>query len=226
MKRKNIGKFCMFGGLLLITAALCLIAFNIREDKQAANTVLDVLQEIRAEENLKQETDSLDKTDQDNPSVSPTEPPEQTENDAELEIPDYVRDPQMKMPEVKIKGQTYIGVVDIPALKLSLPVISEWTYSRLKLSPCRYQGSAYLNNLIIMAHNYKSHFGTLKNLKIGDEVYFTDMDENVFAYEVSDIETLGGTAIENMKTGDWDLTLFTCTIGGKTRVTVRCTRLE
>ena len=57
---------------------------------------------------------------------------------------------------------------------------------------------------------------------MGSEVIFTDMDGNRFIYAVSETEQLPGTAIEEMKSGDWDLTLFTCTIGGAARVTVRC----
>ena len=40
--------------------------------------------------------------------------------------------------------------------------------------------------------------------------------------EVDTIETVGGTDIEKMESGDWDLTLFTCTTGGKARAAVRC----
>jgi len=40
------------------------------------------------------------------------------------------------------------------------------------------------------------------------------------------VETLQPTAVEEMCSGDWDLTLFTCTLGGKFRVTVRCDRVE
>ena len=36
------------------------------------------------------------------------------------------------------------------------------------------------------------------------------------------METLMPTAVEEMESGDWDLTLFTCTVGGRTRVAVRC----
>ena len=48
------------------------------------------------------------------------------------------------------------------------------------------------------------------------------MDEHCFSYTVTALEELDGTTIEAMESGDWDLTLFTCTIGGKKRVTVRC----
>ena len=38
------------------------------------------------------------------------------------------------------------------------------------------------------------------------------------------LEILQPTAVEEMTSGDYDLTLFTCTYGGATRFTVRCLR--
>ncbi len=207
MKANRIGTWLMIGGLLLAAAALCLTFYNLWEGKQAGvmaenalNGVLSQLQQSPAPEASQEET-------------GPTLPP-------------YLRDPYKEMPVVEIDGQSYVGVVEIPALKLSLPVISEWTYPRLKIAPCRYQGSAYLNDLILMAHNFPSHFGSLGKLQIGDLVYFTDMEEYVFAYTVAELETLPTADIEGMISGDWDLTLFTCTVGGENRVTVRCDRVE
>ena len=55
------------------------------------------------------------------------------------------------------------------------------------------------------------------------------MDGNRFAYQVVVRETLEPTAIDEMQSeedGAWDLTLFTCTIGGQSRVTVRCVQVE
>jgi sortase A len=39
-------------------------------------------------------------------------------------------------------------------------------------------------------------------------------------------EVLKSTAIEEMEAGEWDLTLFTCTIGGADRITIRCEKTE
>ena len=139
--------------------------------------------------------------------------------------PSFVRYPDMEMPTEVIDGQTYIGMLEVPALELSLPVMSEWSYPRLKKAPCRYVGSIYSKDMIICGHNYDLHFGRLKDLAVGEEVRFTDMDGNVFIYAISGTEQLGKYAVDEMLAGDWDLTLFTCTKGGQTRVTVRC-RLE
>lgn len=198
MKTKQIGTWFIFSGLLLIAAALCFTVYNIKEQNQAARAAADALQQIS----------------------------QHSHPEEEGHIPEYLRDPQTKMPELAINGQDYIGVVDIPALGLRLPVIGEWSYPNLKLAPCRYQGSAYLDDLIIMAHNYSSHFGAIGDLRPGDEVYFEDMNGYVFAYEVMELETLAGTETDEMTAGEWDLTLFTCTIGGQSRVTVRCQRAE
>ena len=63
-------------------------------------------------------------------------------------------------------------------------------------------------------------------MEIGDTVQFTDMKGKVYIYEVGDIEILPPTATEEMIVSDWDLTLYTCTYGGESRVTVRCERDE
>ena len=162
-------------------------------------------------------------------SPEPFEITEETNTAAlleEVEIPDYLLNPDMEMPVENIDGIDYIGVLRIPTLELELPIISEWSYQKLKIAPCRYSGSAYQDDLIIAAHNYNSHFGNLKNLREGDTATFTDMDGNVFTYEMVELEILQPTDIEGMESGEWDLTLFTCTIGGSSRVTARFERVE
>ena len=62
------------------------------------------------------------------------------------------------------------------------------------------------------------------DLRPGDEIRFTDADGNVFSYTVADLEQLRASQVEDMITGDWDLTLFTCTPGGQLRIAVRCIR--
>lgn len=140
--------------------------------------------------------------------------PETTEAPVEM--------PGREMPEIEIDGNGYIGVLEIPALSRTLPVMSSWSYPKLKIAPCRYQGSVYEKNLIVMAHNYASHFGSLKKLSLGEILTFTDVDGNVFRYEVMELELLDPFMTEELEAGDWDLTLFTCTPGGQSRVTVRC----
>lgn len=138
--------------------------------------------------------------------------------------PAYMLAPNIEMPTIEVDGNEYVGYIHIPSLDLELPVLNEWSYPGLKIAPCRYVGSAYSNDLVIAAHNYKKHFGGIKNLNAGDVVTFTDVDNNVFNYKVALTDVLEPTATEEMVESDYDLTLFTCTLGGTSRVTVRCTR--
>ena len=208
--RKKKGTFLMAGGLLLMAAALFLTGYNLWDERRAAASADTVLLELPAEIR----------------TAAPAEPAPAPIDPDEIEIPDYILNPNMDMPTVELDGHSYLGVLKIPALGLELPVLSEWSYPNLKLAPCRYTGSAYLGNLILAGHNYRTHFGGLKELVPGDEVSFTDAVGNVFLYTVAELETLGKTDVEEMQAGDWDLTLFTCTYGGKNRVTVRCVPAE
>lgn len=140
----------------------------------------------------------------------------------EVDIPLYETNPEMEMPAVEINGNLYIGRIEFPTLNISLPVMKEWSYPRLKIAPCRYSGSAYKDNMVIIAHNYKSHFGNLKTLMSEEPVIFTDVDGNVFRYKVAEIDELQPTDIDKVTVENRDLTLMTCTIDSKCRVTVRC----
>lgn len=142
-----------------------------------------------------------------------------------IEAADDYPDPyNTDMTVAEIDGYGYIGYLSIPALGLELPVMSEWDYPRLKIAPCRYAGATKTDDLVIAAHNYARHFGTLSQLAAGDEVYFLDMDGVLSCYEVVEVITLAPTDVEEMTSGDYALTMFTCTYGGKSRVTVRCER--
>ena len=194
----------MTGGLLLITAALLLTAYNLWNERQAGVSAGKVLEQLQESVQTSASLDELE----------------------EQEIPDYILNPDMEMPTVDINGNLYIGTLEIPVLDLALPVMSEWSYPKLKIAPCRYAGTVYQGNFVIAAHNYRTHFGSLGNLSTGDRVTFTDVDGNLFSYDVAEVQILNPAAIEEMVSDDWDLSLFTCTLGGKTRLTVRCDKIE
>lgn len=196
MSKRKVGIMLIVIGSVLILAAFSLVGYNIWDDHRAQTAIDSVLDQI----SLKDPDD--------------------------VAVPDYLLDPTHEMPSMEIDGYLYIGKLSVPSLDLELPVMETWDYERMKIAPCRYAGTAYLNNLVICAHNYASHFGRLKNLLPGDAVTFTDMDGNVFFYEVAEVQTLASTSVEEMKSGGWDLTLFTCTFDGQARVTVRCSKVK
>lgn len=119
----------------------------------------------------------------------------------------------------------YAGVIAIPDLSLELPVIDQWSYARLKVAPCRQSGAAADGDLVIAAHNYKSHFGYLDRLQPGASVIFTDMEGTVYRYAVEEIRQLEPEDVEDVSSvfsSEYPLVLYTCTPGGKARVAVFC----
>ncbi len=188
-------------GVLLLLSAAGLSAFNVWDADRAGEAAQTVLKDL----------------DRQIPVLEELDLPEEL-------IPDYLLNPKMDMPTQEVDGRKYIGRIEIPVVEMSLPVMDSWSYENLREAPCRYKGSAYLDDLILAAHNYTRHFGPISQLVPGDEVIFTDVDGNIFRYTVADLEQLDGTDVKEMEAGDWDLTLFTCTLGGQYRVTVRCVR--
>lgn len=207
-KKNQIGKIFTITGLLLFAAALALSAYNLWDGYRVEQSTEKLLEEYRDKNQ-----DISDKGEQ--------------ADESDGQIPDYQLNPEMEMPEIALEdldGVACIGVLEIPAIDLKLPVLSEWSYPLLKKAPCRYSGSAYLDNLVIAAHNYRTHFGKLKELETGDEVIFKDAAGNRFEYKVAAVEALTPQSVGDMTSGEWALSLFTCTLDGKNRVTVRCER--
>ena len=190
-------------GAVLIISALLLFLYNRNQDATAGQEAESLLESVEAVI----EAQSARK-----PSPVPDASPSPTPIDP-------------TMPTVTIDGYEYIGYVEVPVLELKLPVMAEWDYDRLKIAPCRQFGSTRTDDLVIAAHNFDSHFGRLKDLAAGETVLFTDMDGIVSTYSVTRIETLNPNSVEAVQNSGHDLVLYTCTKGGRTRVTVFCDRV-
>ena len=164
-------------------------------------------------------------------SPEPTETPEPTPSPEPTPTPApaptgklYERVPGMEMPGEKVNGHEYIGTLSIPSLGLKVPVQRNWSYENLSVSPCRYSGSAYADNLAIIAHTY--HFGKLSSLALDATITFTDMENNVFRYVVREINTISPNDANEIAHSGYDLTLVTCTLSGTKRVAVYCERVK
>ena len=164
-------------------------------------------------------------------SPEPTETPEPTPSPEPTSTPTpaptgklYERVPGIEMPGEKVNGHEYIGTLSIPSLGLKVPVQRNWSYENLSVSPCRYSGSAYSDNLTIIAHTY--HFGKLSSLALDATITFTDMENNVFRYVVREINTISPNDANEIAHSGYELTLVTCTLSGTKRVAVYCERVK
>lgn len=203
--RKWLGVICVFLGIVCLLSAVGMAVYNRREDESAEEIAQEILEDVKTIIEEPQVTAPLPEA---------TESPETTEK-----LP-------AEMATVKVEGYDCIGVISVPVLELELPVLTEWSYAKLKKAPCHYYGTYYDKNFVIAAHNYTSHFGRLSKLRAGDLVIFTDVNGKDYCYEVVLLETLPEEATREMITSGFDLSLYTCTLGGESRVTVRCNRLS
>lgn len=212
MAKKTAGAICATGGMLLLAAALLLSFAAFREEAQGAASVSQRAEQLRAAMASREDGASGGEGQQEPAGGSPGTPNVQGSLWEETQI-------------VEIQGIEYEGLLEIPSLGLSLPVIRQWSAPNLKLAPCRYSGSAQEEGFVIAGHNYQAHFGPLHNLVGGEQVRFTDISGVVYTYEVAGLETLAPTAVEEMLSDAWDLTLFTCDFTGQARLAVRCVKV-
>ena len=126
---------------------------------------------------------------------------------------------------IKIDGNEYIGIIEIPVLELELPIMSDWSYKKMKISPGVYYGEIETNDLVICAHSYKNLFRYIKDLTKGDLLIFTDISGNKYLYEVQVVEVLSPEDVKEMIESEFDLTLFTCTDDNQDRITVRFNKI-
>ena len=224
-KRKKKGKVFIVIGLLLIIAALGLTGYNVYEGWKAQQASDEFVSGMDLDLN--------------GGRVAPW----------------YL---DREMPTKKIGNYEFIGMLSIPSANLLLPVINDWSYPALSVSPCRYVGNYFHNDMVVCAHNFQKHFAVLWNIDLGEDVYFMNVEGYLFHYQVSNRETLQPTSVlemivnqnniddyldqisgessggddeetaldaDSVQAEDWDLFLFTCTLGGQTRCAVRCTRV-
>lgn len=200
-KRKLYGRIIILVGVIFILVAVGIVGFNIYTQMEGEKQRVQVMEKI--------ETKITENKDNPKPNETIVDDEERTVNDC-----------------VIIDGVAYIGYISIPSLDIKLPVSKEWDNGLLNIGACRYKGSTYQNNFVICAHNYFTYFAKIYKLASGDEVVFTDVYDDSITYEVSNQEVIDGDDIDSMlkNENDWDLTMFTCTLSGRTRQTVRCVR--
>lgn len=206
MKRKRLGNILIAFGVFLLLSASALILYNVIQDKNSgekSNEVLKKLSEQISAESVVEDSSESD--------IIPDKKPQK------------IKEP----PEKLIDDKLYMGIITIPAINLELPVVSRWNFDDMAIAPCRYSGTLGGNDLIIAGHNYNAFFKNLDKLNSGDKVILTLCDSRVFEYEVCQTELIGGYDLPSMikKDDSWDMTLFTCTWSGYSRVAVRTKRI-
>lgn len=116
-------------------------------------------------------------------------------------------------------------VFEIPVLDIKVPVLEGMENDKLAVSAGHFIGTGEVGsgNYCIAGHNstiYAEIFNDLDEIKIGDEMFLVDIDENCtrYRYIVTDYRIVEPTAVEVLKDyGDDRITVISCTDDGKYR---------
>ena len=219
MNNKAVGRLLIVTGALLLAAAVSLVVFNKLQDRSAKNAAeksLGTIKQYIAAEDHPADAPESSASSEDDSSAEET-PPE--DNKEAAEDTDGAQ-------ALEIDGEFYIGMLTIPKLGLELPVARDFSEYNMSIAPSRWKGSLAGRDMIICGHNYSGFFLDLDDLTAGDQIVFTNLRGRQFLFSVSYTELISGWDTNAMLAGSdsWDLTVFTCTWSGWSRVTVRAVK--
>lgn len=112
------------------------------------------------------------------------------------------------MPSIELEGVNVLGIIEMPAYSVKLPVGSVWNAKRMQSMPCRYDGSVYDRTLMIGTTDANGQFDFAADVSVEDALFFTDMEGGRYSYKVSSIKhatSFGGASWSDKGA---DLTVF------------------
>lgn len=229
-RKKRIYKIELFLSVFLI----CLLFSYYIYAEYDRNKSEEVSKEILAE--IKDKVDTTVKKDEDDKIVVILEVPgTQVDNEEKTE---NQNNNQTKTNNTKIDTKTYTSkdgvkytteaILKIPKINIEYPVLSATSDALLFVSLNKYWGPQpnEVGNYCIVGHYYENGkmFGKLHKLKNGDKAELTDLSGNTLKYQVYNkyvVEPTDTRCTSQLTNGRKELTLITCTNGGKQRLVVK-----
>ena len=109
------------------------------------------------------------------------------------------------MPALSLDGRDFVGILEMPRFDSSLPVGAD--RGNTFRYPCRFSGSVYDGSLRISATSPPGQYDFVREISVGDSLYFTDMTGNRYGYVVTDIRYTTHAHMEAVDSRDADLLL-------------------
>lgn len=229
-RKKRIYKIELFLSVFLI----CLLFSYYIYAEYDRNKSEEVSKEILAE--IKEQVDTTVKKDENDKIVVILEVPgTQEDNEDKTE---NQNNNQTKTNNTKIDTKTYTSkdgvkytteaIIKIPKINIEYPVLSATSDALLFVSLNKYWGPQpnEVGNYCIVGHYYENGkmIGKLHKLKNGDKAELTDLSGNTLKYQVYNkyvVEPTDTRCTSQLTDGRKELTLITCTNGGKQRLVVK-----
>lgn len=124
------------------------------------------------------------------------------------------------MPVLSIDGEDFAGVLEFPSYNARYPIGALWRNNGRY--PCIYSGSVYDRSITIGTSNKKGQLDFVKEICVGDTVYFTDMTADKFSYEVTDIRYSDLSFEDSIDLREDDLTVFVRNIYAFEYIIIHC----
>lgn len=224
LKRKQaIYKFCFFISIFLIGILFSVYIYGMYEQ----NLNEDISKELLGSVSL---------------GTSLYTPPSEEEDVLVVNLDDNVSDEDLitvqldsetKEPIIPLystytasNGKSYniCGIINIPSIAVTYPILSETNDELLKVSVCKFMGPEpnSVGNLCIAGHNFTNNraFSKLNELNVGDTIEITDLSGRKVEYKIYDAFIVSPTDLSSVSqrtNGKREVTLITCTNGNRQR---------
>ena len=119
-------------------------------------------------------------------------------------VPEERRD--NSMPALSLDGTDFVGILEMPIYGSALPVCAEW--GQIDQYPCCFCGSIYDGTLKIGGTSQRGQYDFYREISVGDNVFFTDMEGNRYALSVRDLRYVKHADQASLQRDEAVLTLF------------------
>lgn len=120
------------------------------------------------------------------------------------------------------------GILQIPDLNRSWPIIASEDPAATAKIPSIYGGKPASGNLVITDSADNRQFSRLKDLPDGSEVVFTDISGREYRYQIATVETVPSSKLSAISRHRerWDAAIITPNFSGRGQIVTRLVKSE
>ena len=124
---------------------------------------------------------------------------------------------------MNLSGYEVTGILQIPDLNRSWPIIASGDAAATAKIPSIYGGNPASGDLVIADGADNQQFSGLKDLPDGSEVVFTDISGHEYRYQLATVETVPSSKLSAISRHRerWDAAIITPNFSGRSQIVTR-----
>ena len=129
---------------------------------------------------------------------------------------------------VNLSAYEVTGILQIPDLNRSWPIIASGDAAATAKIPSIYGGNPASGDLVITDSTDNRQFASLKDLPDGSEVVFTDISGHEYRYQIATVETDPSSKLSAIARHRerWDAAIITPNFSGRSQIVTRLVKAE